>query len=106
VSVVEPGSEHPRPEPGEEPGLTRAELADAVGLSLAGLARLAELGLCEPVAPGSDRFPLAAAVSLRRVLRLRAGLGVDWYSLAIIEDLLERIERLEVELNRLRGARD
>ena len=40
---------------------------------------------------------------LRKMLRLHSDLGVDLYGIAIILDLLERLESLESELGRRRG---
>ena len=82
--------------------LSADELAAAAGISATTLARLVRLGLVEPVAAGSSTFTAATAVRLRRMLRLRHDLGVNLAGAAIVMDLLERIERLEAELDRLR----
>jgi chaperone modulatory protein CbpM len=82
----------------DEELLTIAELARAGRITRARVARLVQLGLVEPARAGEDAFTVAAAVRLRRVLRLRADLGVDLTGAAIIVDLLERLERLEAEL--------
>jgi chaperone modulatory protein CbpM len=83
--------------------LSGEELAAATGISLATLARLVRLGLVEPTAPGANEFTAATAARLRRMLRLRRDLGVRLADAAIIVDLLERLERMEAELARLRG---
>jgi MerR family transcriptional regulator, heat shock protein HspR len=85
--------------------LTRTELAAAVGIRPTLLTRLVQLGLVEPVAPGAAEFPAASVSRLRRMLRLRAELGVNLTGAAIIVDLLERLERLEAELDRARRGR-
>jgi DNA-binding transcriptional MerR regulator len=85
--------------------LSVEELAAAVGISPARLARLVRLGLVEPTGPGGSEFTAATAARLRRMLRLRDHLGVNLVGAAIIVDLLERLERLETELSRLRGSR-
>jgi hypothetical protein len=85
--------------------VTRAELAAAVGIRPTMLTRLVELGLVEPVAPGGAEFPAASVRRLRRMLRLRAELGVNLTGAAIIVDLLERLEQLEAELDRARRGR-
>jgi MerR family transcriptional regulator, heat shock protein HspR len=85
--------------------LTGEELAAATGIRPATLARLVRLGLVEPVAPGAGEFPAATVGRLRRMLRLRADLGVNLTGAAIIVDLLERLERAEGELGRLRATR-
>ena len=71
------------------------ELAAIAGLTPMGLARLVRLGLLAPLAPGATHFSPAAALRVKRMLRLRADLGVGLFSAAIIVDLLERLDRLE-----------
>ena len=78
--------------------LTAGELATAAGLSVARLAQLVRLGLVEASPPGSSTFTAATAARLRRMLRLRADLGVNLVGAAIVVDLLERLEGLEAEL--------
>jgi MerR family transcriptional regulator/heat shock protein HspR len=82
--------------------LDAVELAAVAGLSLAALERLVKLGLIEPAAPGRAEFTAETAARLRRMLRLRSDLGVGIHGAAVIVDLLERMERLEAELMRLR----
>ena len=84
--------------------LSLEELAIAAGISRAKVARLVRLGLVEPISPGASEFSAATAGQLRRMLRLHRDLGVNLTGAAIIVDLLERLERLEAELVRLRGA--
>ena len=74
--------------------LTRQDLAAAVGITTAGLARLERLGLVEPAAPGGDEFSAATVARLGRMLRLHADLGVNLAGAAIIVELLERLESL------------
>jgi len=74
--------------------LSADELAAAAGLRRATLDRLVRAGLVEEIAPGSGRFTAAAAARLRRMLRLRAELGVNLVGAAIIVDLVERLERM------------
>ena len=72
--------------------LSHADLARAAGISAARLTRLVQLGIVEPE-PAHDRdFSAAAALRLRRMLRLERDLGVDLESAAIMLDLLERLE--------------
>ena len=75
--------------------LSAEELAAAAGISLEGLVALVQLGLVEPAEPGGNQFTAATAARLRRMLRLRADLGVSFVGAAIIVDLLERLDRLE-----------
>lgn len=84
--------------------LSREELAAAAGISPAMLSRLIRLGLVEPAAPGPGQFAAGVATRLKRMLRLHHDVGVNLTGAAIIIDLLERVDRLEKELRRLRGA--
>jgi DNA-binding transcriptional MerR regulator len=85
--------------------LSLRDLAVACGLSPTRVARLVRLGLVEPERGAPERFSSATAARLRRMLRLRADLGVNLAGAAIIVDLVERLERLDAELSRLRGQR-
>ncbi len=85
-----------------ETRLSREALAAAAGISEESLASLVRLGLVEPAAPEAAEFTVAAATRLRRMLRLHRDLGVDLEAGAIIVDLLERLERLEHDMARLR----
>jgi len=91
------------PPPGEM-WLSREQLAAAVGISPAKLDRLIRLGLVEPSEPGPSEFAAVMAARLRRMLRLHDDLGVDLVGAAIITDLVERLDRMETELRRLRGG--
>ena len=44
------------------------------------------------------------ATRLKRMLRLHHDIGVNLTGAAIIIDLLERVDRMETELRRLRGV--
>jgi chaperone modulatory protein CbpM len=74
------------------------QLAAACGLSPVRLHRLVRLGVIEPDATEAQRFSVAAAVRLRKILRLRTDLGVNLAGAEIIVDLLARLDRLENEL--------
>lgn len=83
--------------------LTAPELAAAAGIHLDRLARLIELGVVEPKDPRAPEFSAGDALRLRRALRLWTDLGVNLTGAAIILELLERMDRMEAELTRLRG---
>ena len=83
--------------------LSLRDLAVACGMRATRLERLVRLGLLEPEPDQPDRFSIATAARLRRMLRLRADLGVNFTGAAIIVDLMERLEHLDAELARLRG---
>ena len=90
--------------PRAEQHLSAEELALAAGISPARLARLIRLGLVEPDAPEADRFSAAAAARLRRMLRLHSDLRLSLVAAAVVADLVERLDRMERELARLRGG--
>lgn len=94
-----------RQPPRVEIHLSLDDLATACGLSVVHVKRLVQLGLVEPEPEAPDRFSCATAARLRRMMRLRADLGVNLAGAAIIVDLVERLERLDAELSRLRGQR-
>jgi chaperone modulatory protein CbpM len=72
--------------------LSHADLARAAGITAARLTRLVQLGVVEPEPAHGRDFSAAAALRLRRMLRLERDLGVDLESAAIMLDLLERLE--------------
>jgi hypothetical protein len=75
--------------------LSARELAAAADISEERLAALVHLGLVEPTEPGGNEFDAAAAHRLRRMMRIRAGLGLSFVGAAIVADLLERLDHLE-----------
>ena len=89
--------------PQAEVHLSLRDLAVACGMKATRLERLVWLGLLEPEPDHPDRFSTATVARLRRMLRLRADLGVNFTGAAIIVDLMERLEHLDAELARLRG---
>jgi len=58
------------------------------------------VGLIESSGPEPYAFTAATAVRLRRMLRLRRDLHVNFHGAAIIMDLVERLDGLERELAR------
>lgn len=88
--------------------LTLEAVAAAAGISAEKLRRIVAHGLVSPVAPESSDFSMSAVARLKRMLRLHVSLRVSLTSAAIIADLLERMERMEWELDRVErtwGAR-
>jgi len=83
--------------------LSAEQLAAACGVDLTRLYRLVRRGVVEPYAAGSRLFSVAAAARLRKILRLRADLGVNLAGAEIIVDLLARLDRLEDELAHVRS---
>jgi DNA-binding transcriptional MerR regulator len=65
--------------------------------------RLMTLGLVDPVATTPELlFDVATVLRLRRILRLRRDLGVNWVGIGVVLDLLAKIEALEQEIAQLR----
>jgi DNA-binding transcriptional MerR regulator len=92
------------PPPDPDVYLSAEQVATACGLDLVRLYRLVRLGVIEPSAAGSRLFSVQAAARLRKILRLRADLGVNLAGAEIIVDLVARVERLQDELARLRPS--
>jgi len=61
--------------------------------------KLAELGIIEI---SSGHIPAAQVQRIRKLMRLRRGLGVNVPGAAIILDLLDKIELLQEEIERLK----
>jgi DNA-binding transcriptional MerR regulator len=81
--------------------LSLEDLAAAVGISPARITHLVRLGLLEP--QGEERwFAAADVLRLRRMLRLRADLGIGFVSAAIMVDMVDRLDRAMDELAQLR----
>ena len=82
--------------------LTIHELAARCGVEHRFVEQLVELGVLE--SHGSDRSRFAGELTLRvfRCLRLQQDLGLNLEGVALVLDLLDRIEQLEHELSALR----
>ncbi|MEU7694410.1 chaperone modulator CbpM [Microbispora hainanensis] len=72
----------------------------ATGLHPELVRRLVALGLIDtcPGLPGGLCFPPAQVAAAGRLQRLRAGLAVNYASLGLVTDLLDRIAELEAAL--------
>jgi chaperone modulatory protein CbpM len=84
--------------------LSAVEVAAGAGISPARLERLVRLGLVEPRGPEPGVFTAADLARLRRMLRLQRDLHVNLIGAALIVDAVERLDALEAELARQRGA--
>jgi hypothetical protein len=82
-------------------------LAARLDLELDFLLRALEEGALAPEDLPEDpaEFPPPRAARLRRTRRLSAGLGVDAFAASVIAELMERMEEMERELERLRDSR-
>lgn len=69
------------------------------------LERMVDLGLIEPEQYNPEMlFAPEAVADICRALRLRNDLGINWAGVGLVMDLLDRISRLEIELDRLRNG--
>lgn len=80
--------------------LDQEQFARLTGLRRLQIDRLVRLGVLEPVGErqGEPLFAVSAVRRTRRVLRLRRDLELSWSSLALVDELLERIDELESHL--------
>lgn len=83
-------------------GLTLQELAFLAGTTIETVAELADLDLITPSAQSETiLFGTETVLTVRRILRLHRHLHLNFDSIALIFDLLERIDQLEKRLNEL-----
>ncbi|MYT20558.1 MerR family transcriptional regulator [Streptomyces sp. SID7760] len=84
------------------PGLSLDTVARRSGLHPDLIRRFVALGLVDAARDASGRlvFTPAAPAALARVQRLRIGLCLNYASLALVLDLLDRISLLEAALRR------
>ena len=90
----------------EERGmLTLVELCECSGLTEPELRELVDLGALSPHDPGAAdwEFPPRSIVIARTACRLRHDFELDTQGLAVAMTLLERIQELEAELQRLQA---
>jgi chaperone modulatory protein CbpM len=80
------------------------ELTEASGLTVEEVVELAEAGVFQPrgAGPREWRFSAPQLVLARQARRLRADFELDLAGLTVALTLLERIEELEREVQRLR----
>lgn len=85
--------------------VTLAELAQMAETDPETLQRLVAVDVLQPVLDSAGkRFRVRDLARVRRALRIHREMGVDWYSLALVLDLLERLERAESQLRAARRA--
>ena len=87
----------------ERGAVTLIELAQCSGLSEAELRDLVDLGALQPLDPDASDWSFGAKciVAARAARRLRTDFELDMPGLAVVLSLLERVEELETELQRL-----
>jgi DNA-binding transcriptional MerR regulator len=84
--------------------LTLEDLASGAGVHPGLVQAFVASGLLEPEldASGAALFAPSAVTRLRRIVRLRRDLGVNLAGVAVILEMRERIEALQLEVERLR----
>ncbi len=101
-----PSIDDPLPDFAEDRTMTLEEVAFCAGTSALIIQQLVEEELISPVIEDDTgkRFDAAALHRIVKALRIHGYLGVELQSLNLIMQLLDRIERLEAELHRLRNG--
>jgi DNA-binding transcriptional MerR regulator len=87
-----------RREPGWHP-LSLEEVAARCGLHPLLVKRFVALGLIDPLDSETNRFVPEVTLRLQRALRLRRDLGLSYNGVALVLELLDRIEALERRLD-------
>ncbi len=93
----------------EREALQLHELARICGLPAEQVMEFVDLGIIEPLEPGSIRhwrFAATAVPRLQRAMRLQRDLGIERHALALVLDLLEEMERMRARLMRLQGTEE
>jgi len=84
----------------EEETLTLTRLCELCGAESNLILELVEEGVLEVTSPTQQEFPGTALHRARLAVRLQRDLGVNTAGVAIVIDLLERIEMLESRFGR------
>jgi DNA-binding transcriptional MerR regulator len=87
------------------PLLSIDEVAARCGLHPALIERLVGLGLIDPEEGCGDLFRPEVTLRIQRLLRLRRDLGINYNAVALVLDLLERIDMLEARLRHFEALR-
>jgi chaperone modulatory protein CbpM len=81
------------------PGLSVERFAAAAGLHPDMVTRLVALGLLDACpGPAGPVLPATQVARAARIVRLRAGLGLNYTAVGVVLDLLDRIDELEAAL--------
>ena len=83
--------------------LSGDEVAARCGLHPAIVERFVALGIIAPIAGTGNRFAPEVTLRIQRVLRLRRDLGLTYASMALVLELLDRIDELETQLRQVMG---
>lgn len=85
----------------EEEGLTVEEVALRSGVPPSFVHRLLELGIIEYKGRFNEpRFSCTVVPKIRRIVRLRRDLGINWAGLGLIMDLLDEIDYLRRKIKK------
>jgi DNA-binding transcriptional MerR regulator len=84
--------------------LTLSEVARLADIHPDLIKKLIALGLLDPEQTTPEPlFDKVSVLRVRRMMRLRNDLEVNWTGVGVIMDLLEKIEELEREIERLKA---
>ncbi|MCK8602117.1 chaperone modulator CbpM [Desulfoferrobacter suflitae] len=91
--------------PGVAPYLNTTEVASRCGIHPELIERFVHLGLIDPSghAGGEFIFRLEVVPLIRKIIRLRNHLGINYAGIGLVLELMTRIEELEEKLQELMG---
>jgi MerR family transcriptional regulator, heat shock protein HspR len=84
--------------------LTLSEVASCCGVHPELIGRFVTLGLLDPVGRSADHellFEAGAVPLLRKILRLRNQLGINYAGIGVVLELISRIEEMEAHIREL-----
>ncbi len=84
--------------------LTIRELAYSCGVHPELVSRLVTLGLLDPIGQSVDNemlFEAGAVLLLRKIMRLRHDLGINYAGIGVVLELMERMEKMEERVREL-----
>ena len=92
---------------GEARYLSTTEVAARCGVHPELIERFVYLGLIDPIGGDADClwFPLEAVPLVRKIIRLRNHLGINYAGIGLVLELMSRIEQLESQLQELMAAK-
>lgn len=87
--------------------LSITEVAARCGVHPDLIERFVYLGLIDPVGGDEDRllFPIEVVPLVRKIIRLRNHLGINYVGIGLVLELMNRIEKLESKLQELKAAK-
>lgn len=82
--------------------LTLAQVADRCSVHPHFVAHLCRIGLIEPAEGHQDLYLPETTVRIQRILRLRQDLSINFNGIAVILDLIKKIDILEARLRHVK----